>query len=55
MKRKEKPTAEEILELWDELEESMGEWAALSVACEILGIEQDEAFAIIADAEEVQT
>lgn len=55
MKRIEKPTAEEILELWDELEEGMGEWAALSVACEILGIEQDEAMAIIVEAEEVRS
>lgn len=35
------PTAEEICRLWDGNEESMGEMAAFSAACEMLGIRAD--------------
>lgn len=43
-----KPNADEICELSSELEESMGEMAAFSVACEQLGISEEEAYEIIA-------
>lgn len=38
-----------ISETWDENEESMGEMAAFSITCDQLGIEEDEAYEILAN------
>lgn len=48
--KKQRVTANEILELWDENEQTMGEQAALAVACDMLQIELEDAYDIIASA-----
>lgn len=42
-------TAQEIFDLWDENEASMGEMAAFSVTCDQLGIDEETAYEIIAE------
>lgn len=40
--------ARELSDLWDENEKSMGEQAAYSVSCDILGISTDEGYELLA-------
>lgn len=47
--QKPKVTGQEILDLWDDNEETMGEQAALAVACDMLGIELEDAYDIMAE------
>lgn len=39
---------DEFLALWDENEESMGEMAAFAVTCQMLGLNEDEAYDLMA-------
>lgn len=48
--KREKVSSKEITDLWDENEKSMGEQAALHVACEMLDIDVDDAYDIMANA-----
>lgn len=46
------PSAQEINDLWTENEDHMAEMAAFAITCEMLGIDEDTAYAILAvDAE----
>jgi len=45
---KELEKARELSRLWDENEEHMGEMAAFSVACEQLGIDEDDGWELLA-------
>ena len=49
MCEKKLPTAKEIMELWDDNEEHMGEMAAFSVTCDMLGIDEETAYSILAE------
>lgn len=40
--------AQELSELWDDNEDTMGEQAAFSVACEQLGISEDRGYELLA-------
>lgn len=46
-----KVTSKQILDLWRENEEGMGEQAALAVTCSMLGIEEEEAYDIMCGEE----
>lgn len=39
--------ARELSQLWDDNEKTMGEWAAFNVACEQMGIEEEEGWELL--------
>lgn len=47
--------ANELSDLWDELEENMGEMAALDCACEQLGIDKDNKWNVLEPINECKT
>lgn len=44
--------AQQLLELWEMNEETMGEQAAYQVACEQLGIDPDDGYAMLAELQD---
>ncbi len=52
MSDKEKSKGQELLDLWNELEEGMGEMAAYDIACQQLGIDPDDGWGLLAEVSE---
>jgi hypothetical protein len=50
-KNKDASLGKDLIALWSENEEHMGEMAAYHVSCEQLGIDPDDGWALMADAQ----